>query len=102
MIGFSIMMWFVALILLIVGISLLKGNHSSMHGKVYRETENKETFAKATGKPVVGIAIGICATGIIAIAIPDVYAIYGALVCIILTAGIGGVWLYKVNTHFSK
>ena len=33
-IGFSIMMWFVSIILIFLGVSLLKGNYSSVHGKV--------------------------------------------------------------------
>ena len=39
MIGFSIMMWFCSALLIFVSCSLLKGNYSSVHGKVF-ETKN--------------------------------------------------------------
>ncbi len=41
MLGFSIMMWFVSAILIFVSISLLKGNYSFVHGKVF-DTSDKE------------------------------------------------------------
>ena len=41
MIGFSIMMWFVSFVILMVAISLLRGNVSTMHGKVFDTTEDK-------------------------------------------------------------
>ena len=34
MIAFSIMMWFVSIILVFLSISLLRGNYASVHGKV--------------------------------------------------------------------
>ena len=52
MLGFSIMMWFVSAILIFVSISLLKGNYSFVHGKVFDTTDNKKGYAKELGKPV--------------------------------------------------
>ena len=46
------MMWFVSILLLFVGISLLKGNHVLMHGRIYDNTKDKDKYAKASGKPV--------------------------------------------------
>lgn len=42
MIAFSIMMWFVSIIFVVLSISLLRGNYSSVHGKVLDSTEDKE------------------------------------------------------------
>jgi len=58
MIGFSIMMWFSSALLIFFSISLLKGNYSSVHGKVFETTNDKNGYAKALGKPV--LLIGIC------------------------------------------
>ena len=51
MIGFSIMMWFLSIILIFLGISLLKGNYFSVHGKVFETTDDKEGYAKELGRP---------------------------------------------------
>ena len=48
MIGFSIMMWFSSALFIFFGISLLKGNYSSVHGKVF-ETTNSDTSAVSGG-----------------------------------------------------
>lgn len=50
MIGFSIMMWFSSALLIFFSISLLKGNYSSVHGKVFETTNDKNGYAKALGK----------------------------------------------------
>ena len=52
MIAFSIMMWFVSIIFVVLSISLLRGNYSSVHGKVLDSTEDKEEYAKDLGRPV--------------------------------------------------
>ena len=50
MLGFSIMMWFVSAILIFVSISLLKGNYSFVHGKVFDTTDNKKRICKRIRK----------------------------------------------------
>lgn len=54
MIGFSIMMWFVSFVILMVAISLLRGNVSTMHGKVFDTTEDKVGYGKQLGKAGTG------------------------------------------------
>lgn len=49
MLGFSIMMWFVSFVILMVAIALLRGNVSVVHGKVFDETEDKVGYAKQMG-----------------------------------------------------
>lgn len=46
MIGFSIMMWFVSFVILMVAVALLRGNVSTMHGKVFDTTEDKVGYGK--------------------------------------------------------
>lgn len=99
MIGFSIMMWFCALIILLLSISLLKGNYSSMHGKVFDQTEDKEGYAKAMGKPAFLLGIGIAAAGILAIVIEGACAIIVSLVFLLLLVIVVGLWFVKIQNN---
>ena len=65
------MMWFVSAILIFVSISLLKGNYSFVHGKVFDTTDNKKGYAKELGKPVLFVGIGILVSGVIAIIVKN-------------------------------
>ena len=80
MIGFSIMMWFVSLVILMVAISLLRGNVSTMHGKVFDTTEDKGGYGKQLGKMSLFISIGLCICGVVAFLIKSSMAIVYALV----------------------
>lgn len=66
MIGFSIMMWFIACILGVVSTALLKGNTSNVHGKVYRNTKDKVGYGKALGKVTLWMSLGILSCGVVA------------------------------------
>jgi hypothetical protein len=59
MIGFAIMMWFAAIVLILTSVSLLKGHYSAMHGRTFERTSDKEGFAKALGRPILAAGIGI-------------------------------------------
>lgn len=50
MIGFSIMMWFSSALLIFFSISLLKGNYSSVHGKVFETTNDKKRICESIRK----------------------------------------------------
>ena len=67
MIGFSIMMWFISVILGIVSISLLKGNPSGMHGKVYETTKDQIGYVKASGRTTLIMTVGFMASGFVAL-----------------------------------
>jgi dipeptide/tripeptide permease len=101
MIGFSIMMWFISVILVILSISLLKGNYSSVHGKVFDAADDKEGYAKELGKPTLLIGIGIFISGIIAVVIRQEYSIIIAVGFLLLVVIIAGIWFYKVQKRFS-
>lgn len=101
MIGFSIMMWFISLILIPLGISLLKGNYSSVHGKVFDTTNDKKGYAKELGKPILLIGIGILISGIIAVMLRQDYFIIIAVAFLLFIVVIAGIWFYKVQKRFS-
>ena len=103
MIGFSIMMWFVSLVILMVAISLLRGNVSTMHGKVFDTTEDKVGYGKQLGKMTFFISIGLCTCGVVAFLIKSSMAIFGALiiitaVCLISAAAFARIQkMYKLD-----
>ena len=101
MIGFSIMMWFVSAILIFVSISLLKGNYSFVHGKVFDTTDNKKGYAKELGKPVLFVGIGVLVSGIIAIIVKN-HSIPTAAFFLVIISGITGLWLHKIQKSFRK
>lgn len=74
MIGFSIMTWFIAVIMIGLSISLLKGNYTFVHGNVFDRTKDKAGYAKKLGKPVLLLAVGIAISGVLAAALPQEYA----------------------------
>jgi len=98
MIGFSIMMWFVSIILVLVSISLLKGNYSAIHGKVFDNIKNKECYAKALGKPVLVMGIGIALSGFIAVATNSIIC---SLIVILCVAVFAGIYFYNIQKRFS-
>ena len=100
MIGFSIMMWFCAGIIIILSISLLKGNYSSMHGKVFEHTDDKEGYARAVGKPILLLGIGIAAAGILAIVTQGFWSIIVSSAFLLLLILTVGLWFVKVQKRF--
>ena len=98
MIGFSIMMWFVSILLLFVGISLLKGNHVLMHGRIYDNTKDKDKYAKASGKPVLLLAFGIAVSGVAAVATGNIII---SLFIIVGTVIIAALWFINIQKRFA-
>lgn len=98
MIGFSIVMWFISIILFIVSISLLRGNYSSMHGKVFNKTKDKVGYAKTSGKPVLLLAIGIALSGMTAVVTSKITV---SVIIIIVAAVIMSIWFINIQRKFS-
>ena len=98
MIGFSIMMWFVSIILLLESISLLRGNYSSMHGKIFNNTNDKEGYAKASGKPVLFMAIGLAVSGVVAVTTSKITISVIIIACVVI---IMGIWFANIQRRFS-
>ena len=99
MIGFSIMMWFVAVGLLIVGVSRLRGNTSSLHGKKqFEKASDKKAFAKAMSGPVFLICAGFCLCGAAALCgKSDAVILYAVLILLgaVIAALLWGVLIVK-------
>lgn len=102
MIGFSIMMWFVSVILLVVGVCLLNGKHTIMHGKTYEKVKEKEMFAKAVGKPVTILALFFITAGVFAVSLPWANAIYVSIALVLLGFICFGTWTFCILKKFSN
>ena len=101
MIAFSIMMWFVSIILVLLSISLLRGNYASMHGKVLDSTDDKEGYAKALGKPILLLEVGFAVVGITAVVLPQKYSILISVAFIVIILMIAVIWGGKILNKFS-
>lgn len=101
MIAFSIMMWFVSIILVFLSLSLLRGNYVSVHGKVLDSTDDKEGYAKALGKPIFLLGVGIAVAGITAVVLQQKYAIMIAVAFMVIILIITAIWVGKIQKRFS-
>lgn len=100
MIAFGIMMWFVSIIFVVLSILLLRGNYSSVHGKVLDSTEDKEEYAKDLGKPVLFLGVGFAVVGITAVVLPQKYSILISVAFIVIIVMIAGIWIRKILNKF--
>lgn len=101
MIAFSIMLWFVSIIFVVLSISLLRGNYASVHGKVLDRTDNKEGYAKALGKPVLLLGVGFAVAGITAVVLPQKYSILISVAFIVIILMIAVIWVSKIFNKFT-
>jgi len=101
-IGFSIMMWFVSLVIFLVAISLLRGNISFIHGKVFDTTEDKVGYSKQLGKPCLLISIGLCICGIVALFVGSNIAIIYVLVVILVMIVISAIWFIAIQKRYKN
>ena len=102
MIGFSIMMWFVSFVILMVAISLLRGNVSTMHGKVFDTTEDKVGYGKQLGKVSLFISIGLCTCGVVAFLIKSSMAIVYALVILLAVIVVSAIWFVFIQKRYMR
>jgi hypothetical protein len=102
MIGFSIMTWFIAVIMIGLSISLLKGNYTLVHGNVFDRTKDKAGYAKKLGKPVLLLAVGIAISGVLAIALPQEYAMTIVIIFLLLVVAVTIGLFYRVDKYFRK
>lgn len=100
MIGFSIMMWFVAIILCFVSISLLKGKTSAMHGKVYETTRDKIGYGKALGKVILFLSLGMSCCGGVALIGSVGTGIVNALIVLLFVLPISCIWFVKIQKRY--
>ena len=102
MIGFSIMTWFIAVIMIGLSISLLKGNYTFVHGKVFDKIKDKAGYAKRLGKSVLFLAVGIAISGVIAVALSQEYAMTIVIIFLLFVVAVTIGWFYRVDKYFRK
>lgn len=102
MIGFSIMMWFVSFVILMVAVALLRGNVSTMHGKVFDTTEDKVGYGKQLGKVSLFISIGLCTCGVVAFLIKSSMAIVYALVILLVVIVVSAIWFVFIQKRYMR
>ena len=101
MIAFSIMLWFVSIIFVVLSISLLRGNYASVHGEVLDSTDDKEGYAKALGKPILLLGIGFVVAGITTVVLPQKYSILIPVAFMVIISMIAVIWGGKISNKFS-
>ena len=102
MIGFSVMTWFSAVIMIGLSISLLKGNYTFVHGNVFDRTKDKAGYAKKLGKPVLLLAVGIAISGVLAVALPQEYAMTIVIIFLLFVVAVTIGLFYRVDKCFRK
>ena len=102
MIGFSIMMWFVSFVMFMVAISLLRGNVSVIHGKVFEATKDKSGYGKQLGKMCVLICFGLGISGMVAFLIKGSMAIVYALIILLVTIVISAIWCFLIQRKYKN
>ena len=102
MIGFSIITWFIAVIMMGLSIFLLKGNYTFVHGKVFDKIKDKAGYAKRLGKPVLFLAVGIAISGVIAVALSQEYAMTVVIIFLLLVVAVTIGLFYRVDKYFRK
>lgn len=102
MIGFSIMTWFIAVIMIGLSISLLKGNYTFVHGNVFDRTKDKAGYAKKLGKPVLLLAVGIAISGVLAAALSQEYAMTIVIIFLLFVVAVTIGLFYRVDKCFRK
>lgn len=102
MIGFSITTWCIAVIILCLGISLLKGNYTFVHGNVLDRTKDKAGYAKQLGKPVLLLAAGIAFSGIFAVVFPQKYAMLIVIIFLLFVVAVTIGLFHRVDKYFRK
>ena len=102
MIGFSITTWVIAVIMIGLSISLLKGKYTFVHGNVFDRTKDKAGYAKRLGKPVLLLAVGIAISGVFAVALPQKYAMTIVVIFLLLVVSVTIGLLYRVDKYFRK
>ena len=102
MIGFSITTWVIAVIMIGLSISLLKGKYTFVHGNVFDRTKDKAGYAKRIGKPVLLLAVGIAISGVFAVALPQKYAMTVVIIFLLLVVAVTIGLFYRVDKYFRK
>ena len=100
MIGFGITMWFVSCVVFTVAISLLRGNTSGIHGKVFDTTEDKVGYGKQLGRLCLMMSIGVFVSGLAAVLIENDMAIIYALAILLIVIAFSVIWFALIQKRY--
>lgn len=102
LIAYSIIAWLAALFMILIGISLVKGNYNWLHGKTFdRLNENEKVpFAKASSKPVIFLGVGIAISGFVTAFSKSYNSLFWAIGIIAVVSIIYVILMYIVEKGF--
>lgn len=102
LIAYSIIAWLAALFMILIGISLAKGNYNWLHGKTFdRLDENEKVpFAKASCKPVIFLGVGIAISGFVTLFSKSYNSLFWAIGIIAVVSIIYVSFMYMVEKKF--
>ena len=100
MIGFCIMIWFVSFVMFMVAISLLRGDVSAIHGKVFDATEDKVGYGRELRKMCIFLSLGLCMSGVVAFIIKNSMAIIYALIILFVFLVIAVIWCVFIQKRY--
>lgn len=102
LITYSIIVWIVAILMILIGISLAKGNYNWLHGKTFDrlKDDKKVPFAKATSKPVIFLGIGIAVSGFVTVISKSYNSLFWAMGVVAVVAIIYVFYMYITEKRF--
>lgn len=102
LIAYSIIAWLAALFMILIGISLAKGNYNWLHGKTFDrlKDDKKVPFAKATSKPVIFLGVGIAVSGFVTVFSKSYNSLFWAIGIIAVVSIIYVILMYIVEKGF--
>lgn len=69
---------------------------------MFDNTEDKKEYAKALGKPILLLGVGIAVAGVAAVLIQGFYSIIISIIFLLLFVIIVGIWFVKIQKKFNK
>lgn len=102
LIAYSIVAWFAALFMILIGVSLAKGNYNWLHGKTFDRLNDNEKvpFAKASSKPVIFLGIGIAISGFFTVLLKSYNSLFWAIGVVAVILIIYVFFMYIVEKRF--
>ncbi len=102
MIAFTLMLWFVTIILAVSAVMLFRGNVAALHGKVFGSIEDKTGYGKALAKPIIVMAAGFFAGGLLTCLIPDFISLLYAMAVVIISITAALIWFLTIQKKFKN
>ncbi len=102
MLAFTIMLWFVTIILVVSSVMLFRGNVAALHGKVFNNIKDKSGYGKALAKPILLMAVGFFAGGLVTLLISDMIALIYAMAVVVVSIIVALIWFFAIQNKFKN